>query len=165
MVDQYIWLLEANGVKPQQFRIEILESTLLDERASHLVGTIARFREAGFAIDLDDFGTGHTAIASLRSFDVDRIKIDRGLVAGIHQDAELAILTDAIVALGRRLGLSVLAEGVEREEEVMMLKDIGCTCFQGFYFAHPMSSAECLKAVGDSGAWDKREKSAAGIKA
>jgi diguanylate cyclase (GGDEF)-like protein len=116
IVDQYLWLLDAHGAAPSQFRIEIVETSLLEERASHVIKNVQRFSAAGFAIDLDDFGTGHTAIATLRSLPVDRIKIDRSLVAGVDSDPDLAILTDAIVGLGRRLGLDVLAEGVERAE-------------------------------------------------
>lgn len=144
VVDQYLWLLESKGLEPNQFRIEILESTLLEDRASHVAENIRRFRKEGFLIDLDDFGTGHTAIASLRHFPVDRIKIDRSLVQNIHKDAELAILTDAIVSLGRRLGLHVLAEGIECAEEHAVLTEIGCTCVQGYRFAYPMAAATCL---------------------
>ncbi|ADZ72554.1 Cyclic diguanylate phosphodiesterase domain protein [Polymorphum gilvum SL003B-26A1] len=149
IVDQYLWLLDAHGVTPSQFRIEILETTLLEERASHVIENVLRFREAGFAIDLDDFGTGHTAIASLRSLNVDRIKIDRSLVTGVDSDPNLAILTDAIVGLGRRLGLDVLAEGVERAEEAEALEQMGCTSFQGYHFARPMPAQECV-AILDS---------------
>ena len=148
IVDQYLWQLQAYGVKPSQFRIEVLETTLLEERASHVIDNVLRFREAGFAIDLDDFGTGHTAIASLHSLEVDRIKIDRSLIAGVDSDPNLAILTDAIVGLGRRLGLDVLAEGVECGEEAKALEQMGCTSFQGFHFAGPMAAADCLQRLG-----------------
>jgi len=91
-----------------------------------------------------DWKAGYTAIASLHRFPVDRIKIDRSLVAGVDKDHDLMILTDAVVSLGRRLGLRVLAEGIETEEEYRCLLDMGATCVQGFKFARPMSSSDCL---------------------
>lgn len=144
LVDQYLWVLASHGVEPGQFRIEILESTLLEDRASHVEENIRRFSEEGFLIDLDDFGTGHTAIASLRHFPVDRIKIDRSLVRDVDRDPELTILTDAVVSLGRRLGLRVLAEGVERQEEIDVIKAMGVTCAQGFLFSEPLSARDCM---------------------
>lgn len=147
IVDAYLDFLKESNLEPAQFRIEILETTLLEEQTVNVMENIVRFHQVGFAIDLDDFGTGHTAIASLRKFPVDRIKIDRSLVSGIANDTELAILTDAIVALGRRLGLLVLAEGVESRADMEMLKKMGCTCFQGFLFAHPLPEESCLTLV------------------
>lgn len=138
IVDEYLAQLADYGLPPQLIRIEILESILLDERSSNVVENIRLFADEGFSIELDDFGTGHTAIASLRQFPVDRIKIDRSLIHNIHQEPELRVITDAVTGLGRKLGLKVLAEGVETEEERRVVEEIGCTCLQGYLLAPPM---------------------------
>ncbi len=147
IVDKYLRRLAAKGLAPGQFRIEVLETALIEERASSMAENIRRFSDAGFLIDLDDFGTGHTAIDSLRRFPVDRIKIDRSLVAFVDRDPKLAIVTEALVGLARKLDLSVLGEGVEREEEVEFLRNMGCTCVQGFLLGKPMPREECLELI------------------
>jgi len=139
IVEQYMWQIQGHGLAPDQVRIEILESTLLDDRSVNVIENIHAFAENGLAIELDDFGTGHTAIASLRQFPVRRIKIDRSLVQNIDSDPELFVITGAIVGLARKLGIKVLAEGVETAKELEALQKIGCTCVQGYHLARPMS--------------------------
>lgn len=143
-VSQYIWMLEAKGLRPERLRIEILESTLLEERSSNIIENIKAFSAKGFPIDLDDFGTGHTAIISLRKYPVDRIKIDRSLISGIDTDGSLRIIVDALISLGRGLNLKVLTEGIERQSEHELVRVLGATCVQGFLFAQPMTAEDCV---------------------
>ncbi|WP_197922937.1 putative bifunctional diguanylate cyclase/phosphodiesterase, partial [Thiosulfatihalobacter marinus] len=89
IVEQYMWQIRGHGIAPDQVRIEVLESTLLDDRSVNVVENIRAFSDNGLAIELDDFGTGHTAIASLMQFPVQRIKIDRSLVKDIESDPAL----------------------------------------------------------------------------
>ena len=142
IVEQYMWQILGHSISPDQIRIEILESTLLDDRAVNVIENIRAFSENGLAIELDDFGTGHTAISSLTKYPVQRIKIDRSLVKDIDSDPALHAITDAIVGLAKKLSIKVLAEGVETAKELMTLQGIGCTCVQGFYLAHPMAEEE-----------------------
>jgi hypothetical protein len=93
----------------------------------HVDENLRRLVDAGFALELDDFGTGHAAIANLRKYPLERIKIDRSLVAGIDLDVDLVMITSAITNLARSLGLKVLAEGVETAGELEVLRQIG-TC-------------------------------------
>jgi len=144
IVDEYLAQLEQYGLSPHLIRIEILESILLDERSSNVVENIRMFADEGFSIELDDFGTGHTAIASLRQFPVERIKIDRSLIHNIHREPELRVITDAVTGLGRKLGLKVLAEGVETEEERKVVEEIGCTCLQGYLLSPPMPEEDVI---------------------
>lgn len=137
-----MWQIRGHGIAPDQVRIEVLESTLLDDRSVNVVENIRAFSDNGLAIELDDFGTGHTAIASLMQFPVQRIKIDRSLVKDIESDPALFAITDAIVGLARKLCIKVLAEGVETAEELKILQRIGCTCVQGYHLALPMSEEE-----------------------
>ena len=138
IVDYFLAQLSKFETPTSKIRIEILESVLLDERSANVIENIRRFADEGFSIELDDFGTGHTAIASLVKFPVERIKIDRSLVRNIHKVEHLKVVTDAIASLGLKLGLKVLAEGVETEDERKILEDIGCTCLQGYMIAKPM---------------------------
>ncbi|MFO7805567.1 MAG: EAL domain-containing protein [Paracoccaceae bacterium] len=123
---------------PRQIRIELLESTLLDDRTSQILQNVRNLIRAGFAIELDDFGTGHAAIATLRQFAVSRIKIDRSLVQHIDSDTELQLITSALINLASRLGINALAEGVETLKEQELLQRIGCNSAQGYLHAKPM---------------------------
>jgi len=132
------------AVQPRQLVLEILETTLLDDRSAHVDENLRRLVDAGFALELDDFGTGHAAIANLRKYPLERIKIDRSLVAGIDRDVDLVMITSAITNLARSLGLKVLAEGVETDAELEMLQQIGCTCVQGYLYSRPMPLSRLL---------------------
>ena len=147
IVEQYLWVIDANDLSQSQFRIEVLESTLLEERSAHVIDNLVRFHELGFKIDLDDFGTGHTAIASLHQLPVDRIKIDRSLVTGLAQDRNLAILTGVIASLGAQLDLEVVAEGVENEADLKAVRGLGIATVQGYLFAKPMPATDCLTSL------------------
>ena len=130
--------VETHGILPSNLRIELLESTLLDERSSVIIDNVHRLIAHGFSVELDDFGTGHAAIATLRKFAVGRIKIDRSLVEGIDTDPELRVITGAIINLADRLGVSALAEGVETAQEQRALQELGCGDAQGYLHARPM---------------------------
>ena len=122
--------------------IELLESTLLDERTSHFLDNVKAMVEAGFTVELDDFGTGHAAIAALRKFRVSQIKIDRSFVRHIDTDVELQKLTSAIIGMANSLEISVLAEGVETEAEQNWLLSRGCRFAQGWLYGKAMPLRE-----------------------
>ena len=130
--------LDRHGVEPENIRVELLESTLLDDRASVIVENVHKLIRAGFEVELDDFGTGHAALATLRKFQVSRIKVDRSLVANIDKDSELQVITSALIDLAQNLGIDALAEGVETREEQEKLLELGCSVAQGYYHAKPM---------------------------
>ena len=132
---QYI---DQCGIQPSNLRIELLESTLLDERSVTIVKNVQHLISLGFAVELDDFRTGHAAIATLRKFDVSRIKIDRSLVENIDSEPELREITGAIINLAERLNIQVLAEGVETQDEQATLNELGCSVAQGYLHARPM---------------------------
>ncbi|MDV7145210.1 EAL domain-containing protein [Tropicimonas sp. TH_r6] len=138
LVEKLIRATDRVCVARDRIRIEILESTLLNERCGNILRNIFELSKAGFEMELDDFGTGHTAIASLRNYPISRIKIDRSLITDIQQDRTLQALSGTIVDLGRKLGIDVLAEGVETDEELRYLTSIGCSQVQGYLIAEPM---------------------------
>ncbi len=143
--------MNTHGIAHSNLRIELLESTLLDERAGHIVQNVHRMIEAGFRVELDDFGTGHAAIATLRKFAVSQIKIDRSLVRHIDRDKELQTITGAIVDLAQCLGIAVLAEGVETQAEQDMLLAFNCDTAQGYLHAKPMPLREVRTFLADRG--------------
>ncbi len=144
-VDQLNFEIDRANVSNTQISIEILESVMLDaEDAEPIKQTVKRLGDRGFGIELDDFGTGHSGLSSLRDLPVTRIKIDRSFVDGVHLDQKLQKFTRALIALARSLEISVLAEGVECAEELTWLADEGCTAVQGFLIARPMPEDEAL---------------------
>ncbi len=151
LVDRLEFFMKKHGIKHRHLRIELLESTLLDERAAHIIENVHSMIKAGFRVELDDFGTGHAAIATLRKFSVSQIKIDRSLVRHIDQDDELQTITCAIVDLAKNLGISVLAEGVETQAEQDMLLSFDCDTAQGYLHAKPMPLPELRQYLADRG--------------
>ncbi|WP_417692680.1 putative bifunctional diguanylate cyclase/phosphodiesterase [Roseibium sp.] len=138
----------AAGLKPQQVSIEILEAVMLDAfDAKPILDNVAALADLGFFIELDDFGTGHASIASLRDLKVDRVKIDRSFVDGVDHDTELQTFTRALIQLARSLGISVLAEGIETEAERIWLTENGCDILQGYFFAKPLPREEITEMV------------------
>ena len=143
---QYI---DQCGIQPSNLRIELLESTLLDERSVTIVKNVQHLISLGFAVELDDFGTGHAAIATLRKFDVSRIKIDRSLVENIDSEPELREITGAIINLAERLNIQALAEGVETQDEQATLNELGCSVAQGYLHARPMPLMQLRAGIRD----------------
>ena len=101
---------------------------------------------------LDDFGSGYSSLAYLQQLPFDKLKIDRGFVAALDQSANAGVIIQAIVTLGRALGMSVLIEGVETEEQRVLLRLAGCTEMQGFLFAKPAPREEIDRLLAAGGA-------------
>jgi len=141
LADRVFELLEETGADACLLELEITESTLMDDERA-LVGELERLRASGIEVSVDDFGTGYSSFAYLRQLPVDALKIDRSFVAGIEADPEAAALTASIVAMGRALGLRVIAEGVETEAQRDLLASFGCDEMQGFLFSRPAPADE-----------------------
>ncbi len=152
--DRIAWELDRFGLAPDRLSIEVLESVVAGDADDVVVKTISRLAEMGCRIDLDDFGTGHASIASIRRFAVSRIKIDRSFVSGMADDREQQRIVAAILSMAERLGLETIAEGVETGAEHALLAQLGCGHVQGYALAHPMPETETL-------AWIERHKARA----
>ncbi|MBO9417925.1 bifunctional diguanylate cyclase/phosphodiesterase [Labrenzia sp. R4_2] len=136
------------GLKPSNFNLEILEAVMIDEIAAMPVkANIARLSELGFFIELDDFGTGHSSISSLRDLKVDRVKIDRSFVTGVDTNPGLQKFTSALINLAKSLDISVLAEGVETEGERLWLQQNGCDYIQGFLVSKAVPEDQILDMI------------------
>lgn len=150
---QVAGILAETGFPARRLEIEIIESELLG-RPDQIRRTIDAVRARGISVALDDFGTGYSSIGYLRSFALDKIKLDRSMVEGIDRDDQSLELVRASVILARALDLRVTAEGVESESEARLLRDAGCAELQGWFLAETASPAEldALFARGGGGA-------------
>jgi diguanylate cyclase (GGDEF)-like protein/PAS domain S-box-containing protein len=133
--------LEDTGLPATALTLEVAERVLVDA-SGPVVAHLAELRRAGVRLAIDDFGTGYASLANLRRLPVDIIKIDPSFVAGLGEDETLTLLTRTIVKLGRDLGISVVAEGIESSQQLGLLRDMGCGLGQGYLVAPPMSAIE-----------------------
>lgn len=142
LVDDIRTQLAVHSLTADRLGIEVLETVIASEANSTLIDNLAALADLGCTIDLDDFGTGHASITSIRQFSIGRIKIDRSFVSQIDDDREQQDMVAAILTMADRLGVDALAEGVETQSEEMMLARLGCGHIQGFGVAHPMPLSE-----------------------
>jgi len=129
------------GTPPARLKLEITESLLLADIDDAIAKMLA-LRGIGVSFSLDDFGTGYSSLAYLRRLPLDQIKIDRSFVKDLLTDPNDAAICKAVIALGKTLGLDVVAEGVETESQWQHLRDNGCTAVQGYLFGHPMTEPD-----------------------
>ncbi|MEH6650193.1 MAG: EAL domain-containing protein [Motiliproteus sp.] len=127
--------------------MEITESALM--KGPHDVRDILfRLRDQGVKISIDDFGTGYSSLAYLAELPIDELKIDRRFIDGSESDSRKQALIDAMLNIGRSLGLEVVAEGVETEQQSQFLKDKGCNLLQGFLFHKPQDADSITALLG-----------------
>jgi EAL domain-containing protein (putative c-di-GMP-specific phosphodiesterase class I) len=137
------WLeyLHEIGLPAQAIVVEITEGLLLDNSDS-VTGQLLEFRDAGIQVAIDDFGTGHSSLSYLRKFDIDYLKIDRTFVSNLKPASDDMALCEAIIVMAHKLGIKVIAEGIETEEQSFLLAAAGCDYGQGFYYSKPVPAAK-----------------------
>lgn len=133
--------LAANDLEGWELEVEVTEGTLIDDIPA-AVSTLRALKERGILIALDDFGTGYSSLSYLHRFPIDKLKIDRSFIHDLEQDGAGDSVPRAIVGLGRSLGLSVVAEGVETEAQLQLLRELRCESFQGYLFSRPVLPEE-----------------------
>ncbi len=138
--------LDEVGLPGACLELEITESLLMvdEAAAAHAVRAV---RELGVHVAIDDFGTGYSSLAYLKHFPIEALKIDRSFVADLGRDSNDAAICAAIIAMGRQLGLKIVAEGVETQEQLKFLATHGCTLAQGYYIARPVEADEMAKLL------------------
>jgi diguanylate cyclase (GGDEF)-like protein/PAS domain S-box-containing protein len=143
------WLahLQRMGVSGQSISIEITESLLLDAEAN-VTDKLLAFRDAGISVSLDDFGTGYSSLSYLRKFHIDYLKIDQSFVHDLEHDANDVALCEAIIAMAHKLGIKVIAEGVETGAQRDFLTQAGCNYAQGYLCSKPVPVDEFEKLLG-----------------
>jgi diguanylate cyclase (GGDEF)-like protein len=138
--------LAASGLAAGRLELEITESALLADNGT-TYATLRSLRELGVGISMDDFGTGYSSLSYLRSFPVDKIKIDQTFIRGLDTTDGSDMIVRAIIGLGRSLNLTTTAEGVETEEQLLHLRREGCTEVQGYFFSPPVPPAQIPELI------------------
>ncbi|MBK5264835.1 MAG: bifunctional diguanylate cyclase/phosphodiesterase, partial [Alphaproteobacteria bacterium] len=146
-----------HNVAPAKIELEITESLAMD-MDDRILGQLRGLRREGVRIAIDDFGTGFSNLSRLKDLPVDRVKIDRSLVRDIVTSPESRTICSAVIGLIQGLGLEVVVEGIERQDQMDMLRIIGCSIFQGYLFAMPEAETDYLHRF--SGAWSSTAKMA-----
>ena len=131
-------VIEETGARPDRLKLELTE-TLLIENVDDTIEKMHQLKDHGIGFSLDDFGTGYSSLSYLKLLPLDQLKIDRSFVREVLVDQNDASIARSIVALGKALGLGIIAEGVETEAQRTFLAEIGCECCQGFLFGPPMA--------------------------
>ncbi len=138
LVERIKWDVDRFSLEPHRLTVEILETVISNSDDDIIARNIRSLGAEGFRIDLDDFGTGHASLASVRRFNVDRIKIARAFVSHVDEDPEQQKMIAAIISLADHLEIETLAEGVETLGEKSLLAQLGCSAMQGFSIGRPM---------------------------
>lgn len=125
---------------------EITESSIMEDIQSART-KLDYFRNMGISISIDDFGTGYSSMSHLKKFPVDKLKIDKSFIDQIHTERESTSIVQAIISLAKSLSLSVVAEGVEKEEQLEILKNLKCDEIQGYYFSPPLKREDCIDLI------------------
>ena len=148
-MDSWFDHLQALELDPHKIIIEITESMIMKEN-SHIEEKLMQFGHQGIQVALDDFGTGYSSLSHLNKFDIDFIKIDKSFITSLSKHSQQLELCEAIIIMAHKLGLAVIAEGIETEEQRRLLMDIGCDYGQGYLFATPMSKNDFEKLLKSS---------------
>lgn len=132
-------MVMESHARPSQIIFEVTENVMMDV-SGHAGQALKELRELGFRIALDDFGTGYSSLSYLRKFGFDRLKMDRSFIEGVEDEGEAIAVIEMVVALGRKLGLEIVAEGIENEAQAKLMKKAGCTHLQGWFVARPLET-------------------------
>lgn len=134
-LERVLAILNTYGVSPSLLELEVTETAMLDELA---VSQLYGLRKAGIRLALDDFGTGYAGFAHLKAVPVDKLKIDRSLIATILNNYDDNLVVSSTIILAKRMKLKVVAEGVETREQLAHLRVAGCDLVQGYHLGRPM---------------------------
>lgn len=144
-------ILAENGLDHDAIKLEVTESAYV-ENADQLIRVVKRLRSRGFAVEMDDFGTGYSSLNMLSTIPIDVLKMDRAFIRDIDHDEKAIQLVELILGIAKTLDLLVVAEGVETESQLRLLRHLGCAVAQGYYFSRPLHpsdfEAKILQNVG-----------------
>jgi EAL domain-containing protein (putative c-di-GMP-specific phosphodiesterase class I) len=139
-------VLRETGLEARYLEIELTESAVMHD-ADQFIAMLNQLNDLGVQISIDDFGTGYSSLSYLKRFPVDRLKVDRSFVHDIANDVDDATIVRTVIALGHNLGLKVVAEGVETEQQLEFLRANHCDELQGYYFGMPMPVDEFVEVL------------------
>jgi diguanylate cyclase (GGDEF)-like protein len=138
--------LQQMGLPGNSITVEITEGLLLDSHSA-VHTQLSLFRKSGIHISLDDFGTGYSSLSYLKKFDIDYIKIDRAFVQNLNINSSDLALCEAIIVMAHKLGLKVIAEGIETQQQLNLLEAAGCDFGQGYFFSKPITAQHLKKII------------------
>jgi EAL domain-containing protein (putative c-di-GMP-specific phosphodiesterase class I) len=137
-------IVEQHGIRASDVVLEITETTIM-ENPARAIAELEQLREIGVKISMDDFGTGHSSLAQMKSLPIDELKIDKSFITEMTRGSRDALIAASSVDLARRLGMRVVAEGVETNQVLQMLHEMGCDEAQGFYFTAPIPETDFFR--------------------
>ena len=143
LVDTISAAQQEFGIAGERLGFELTESMMMHDLENTLA-TLRDLQGLGALLSLDDFGTGYSSLSYLKRFPIDVLKIDRSFIRDIHENTDDAAIAHAVIAMGHRLGMRIVAEGVENEAQLGLLRDYGCDALQGFYFSRPVPAEEFI---------------------
>lgn len=146
LASQVAQVLEDTQLPPHLLKLEITESVMMDD-AEQTILTLRDLSTLGVQLAIDDFGTGYSSLSYLRRFPINCLKVDRTFVQNLGENGEDTEIVRAIVTLAKSLALQVVAEGVETESHVRLLRELGCDAGQGYYFARPLQTEDAAKLL------------------
>jgi EAL domain-containing protein (putative c-di-GMP-specific phosphodiesterase class I) len=139
-------VLAETGMAPSLLELEVTESTIM-HNAERAVSVLNAIKDLGVRLAIDDFGTGYSSLAHLKRFPIDTLKVDRSFIREVPADAEDKAIAEAIIAMGKTLSLTVVAEGVETPEQQAFLSERLCDEMQGYYFSTPVAAQDFAELV------------------
>ncbi len=152
LAKKIVRMLDKYHVDPHRLELELTESMVVQDPA-HAISIMRSIQDSGVRLALDDFGTGFSSLGQLRHYPIDTLKIDRTFVQELAEDKQDQAISRAIIAMGKTLGLTVVAEGVENEEQVTFLKQHHCDQIQGYHISRPIPQHEFVAWLRQQSAW------------
>jgi diguanylate cyclase (GGDEF)-like protein/PAS domain S-box-containing protein len=146
LIHYFLELIHHYGINSQSVHLEITESLAMKD-FDKTIKILKAFREKDFSISLDDFGTGYSSLSYLKKFPIDHLKIDKSFVDGIVENSQDRTILESVIQLGKNLGMSIIAEGVESREQLTILQSYQTDYAQGYYFAKPLSESDALELI------------------
>ena len=140
-LNDFLAVIKSAGFRPDRVEVEITEDAFVQD-AFLLSTPIAKLKSEGISLAIDDFGTGYSSLRHLLLLPFDKIKIDQSFVANMIDNPESRKIVEAIISLGRSMGLTTVAEGIEREDQLAAVRDLGCRIGQGFIFAKALPAEQ-----------------------
>ena len=139
-------IVSENGLEPNEYLLEITESAYTDN-SDQIINTVERLRADGFRVEMDDFGSGYSSLNMLTALPIDALKLDMKFIRNIARGNKEMRMVELIIEIAAFLGVPVIAEGVETEEQYRLLRDVGCDIIQGYYFSRPVPPEEFNRLI------------------
>ncbi len=149
-IEQVADILQRTGLEPDRLVLEITETVMMQDTEA-TIGKLNALRDLGVQLAIDDFGTGYSSLSYLRRFPVNVLKMAKPFVDSAGPDRQDAAFAEAIIALGHSLGLQIVAEGIERRDQLELLRKLGCDLGQGYYFAQALDAEALTDLLGSPG--------------